>query len=85
MKSVDPAITQRAAEKLRSFDRPVLIAWAADDKAFPVELAHRLGAVAPDGRVELIADSYAFTPVDQPEKLASLIASFVREPAPAAS
>jgi pimeloyl-ACP methyl ester carboxylesterase len=85
MKSVDPAITQRAAEKLERFDKPVLIAWAADDRAFPVELAHRLVAAVPDGRLELIPDSYAFTPVDQPHALASHIASFVREPAPAAT
>ena len=77
--SIEPEITQRAAEGLRSFDRPVLVAWAADDKVMPVEHAHRLAALVPDGRVELIEDSYTFTPEDRPEALAALVAGFVRE------
>lgn len=79
LNTITPEITKRAAEKLRTFDRPTLIAWAADDKVMPVEHAHRLGALIPNARVELIADSYTFTPEDQPEALAKLIASFVRE------
>ena len=77
--SVNPKILMRAAEKLRDFDRPVLLAWAAEDKLMPVEHAHRLAAILPDARVELISDSYTFTPEDRPDALADLIKSFVAE------
>lgn len=79
LNGISPEITQRAAEKLERFDRPALIAWAAEDKVMPVEHAHRLAALMPNARVELIDDSYTFTPEDRPEALASLVASFVRE------
>lgn len=81
LRGVDPAQTLRAADALRSFDKPVLLAWADEDRLFPVEHAHRLAALVPDGRVELIPDSYTFTPEDQPEMLGRLVADFVRQPA----
>ena len=76
LRSFDPKTLLRATEKLRSFDRPVLIAWAADDKFMPLEHARRLQALLPDARLELIEDSYTFTPEDQPERLARLIREF---------
>jgi len=76
LRSIDSRYTVEAAEKLRSFDRPVLLAWATEDKVFPVEHAHRLAELIPDARVEEIADSYSFVPEDQPERLAELIREF---------
>ena len=67
-----------AAEGLRTFDRPVLLAWAAEDRVMPVAHAHRLAALVPDGEVVEIADSYTLLPLDQPAALASAIRSFVR-------
>jgi pimeloyl-ACP methyl ester carboxylesterase len=72
--------TLAAAERLRDFDRPVLLAWAREDKFFPVELAERLLERLPQGRLELIDDSYTFIPIDQPERLADLLREFVRDP-----
>lgn len=72
--------TLAAAERLRDFDRPVLLAWAREDKFFPVELAERLLERLPQGRLELIDDSYTFIPIDQPARLADLLREFVREP-----
>jgi pimeloyl-ACP methyl ester carboxylesterase len=77
LRSVGKQHTLRAAEKLRDFDRPLLCAWASDDRFMPVEHAHRLAALVPDGRVELIQDSYTFTPEDQPAALAKLIEEFI--------
>ncbi|HEX8745320.1 MAG TPA: alpha/beta hydrolase [Thermoleophilaceae bacterium] len=77
LRGLDSRYTNEAAEKLRSFDRPVLLAWATEDKVFPVEHAHRLAELIPDARVEEIADSYSFVPEDQPERLAELIGGFV--------
>jgi pimeloyl-ACP methyl ester carboxylesterase len=76
LRAIDSRHTQEAAERLRSFDRPVLIAWATEDKVFPLEHAHRLAALLPDARVEEIEDSYSFVPEDQPERLAELIGEF---------
>jgi pimeloyl-ACP methyl ester carboxylesterase len=75
--------TLDAAARLRSFDRPALIAWAPEDKFFPEGDARRLAEVLPNARLEWIEDSYIFSPEDQPEKLAQLIGSLVREPAAA--
>jgi pimeloyl-ACP methyl ester carboxylesterase len=79
--SVDSRYTVEAAEKLKSFNKPVLLAWATEDKLFPVEYARRLAADLPDATLEEIDDSYTFIAEDQPERLAEAIASFVRRPA----
>ena len=77
LRGIDARYTNEAAEKLRSFEKPVLLAWATEDKVFPLEHAHRLAELLPDPRVEEIADSYSFVPEDQPERLAELIREFV--------
>ena len=80
-RGIDPRYTLDAAEKLKSFDKPVLLAWASEDKLFPVEYAHRLAAELPNASVEEIADAYTFIAEDQPDRLAEVIATFVRRPA----
>ena len=82
---IDPAYTQEAAEQLPGFDRPVLLAWAPEDRFFPLAHAERLAALLPDARVAQIEDSRTFVSEDQPQRLAELIAGFVREPAKAAA
>jgi pimeloyl-ACP methyl ester carboxylesterase len=77
LRSIDSRYTNEAAQRLSSFDKPVLLAWATEDKVFPVEHAHKLAGLFPDARVEEIADSYSFVPEDQPERLAELIREFV--------
>jgi pimeloyl-ACP methyl ester carboxylesterase len=68
-------------ERLGEFRRPVLIAWAPEDRFFPFEHAERLASIFPDSRLERIEDSRTFVSEDQPKRLAELIAAFVREPA----
>jgi pimeloyl-ACP methyl ester carboxylesterase len=58
---------------LHDFDGPVLIAWAPEDRFFPLEHARRLAAVFPAARLVEVADSYTFVALDQPERLAALI------------
>lgn len=70
--------TLAAAEKLPGFEKPVLLAWATEDRLFPIGLAHRLEAVLPDATLVEIADSYTFVPEDQPDELSALIIDFVR-------
>jgi pimeloyl-ACP methyl ester carboxylesterase len=76
---VDSSHTLAAAQKLSRFDRPVLLAWAPEDKLFPLDHAHRLAKLFPDARVEEVPDSYAFVSEDQPERVASLIGAFAAE------
>jgi pimeloyl-ACP methyl ester carboxylesterase len=80
IKDISPKHMMRAAEKLPQFKKPVLIAWAKEDRIFPLADAYRLSETFPNARLELIEDSYTFVPEDQPERLAELISGFVRQP-----
>jgi pimeloyl-ACP methyl ester carboxylesterase len=81
---LDPKYTLDAAARLTAFDKPVLIAWSAEDRFFPTEHAERLAKLLPDARLEWIEDARTFSPEDRPERLAELIRSFVPAPAAAA-
>jgi pimeloyl-ACP methyl ester carboxylesterase len=76
LRGVSKRYTVEAAERLRGFERPALIAWAAEDKVFPVKDARRLAATLPDARLEIIHDTLTYIPEDQPEPLARLIRDF---------
>ena len=76
LRGVDTRYTLEAAEKLRGFDRPVLLAWAPEDRFFPLEHAQRLAELLPDARVEEVPDSYSFVSEDQPELVARLVGEF---------
>jgi pimeloyl-ACP methyl ester carboxylesterase len=67
-----------AAEGLRTFSRPALVAWAAEDRVMPPEHGRRLAALLPDARLLEIPDSYTLIPEDQPDLLARAIRQFVR-------
>ena len=82
LRGIDPRYTIEAAEKLRSFDRPALLAWAVEDRFFKMPFAERLAATIKDATLERIEDSYTFVSEDQPDRLAEVIARFAREPAP---
>lgn len=76
LRRIDARLTIEAAEQLAGFGKPVLLAWASEDRVFPPEHARRLAATLPDARLEWIDDSYSFVPEDQPARLADLIRSF---------
>jgi pimeloyl-ACP methyl ester carboxylesterase len=81
LRGIDPRYTIEAAEKLRDFDRPVLLAWAVEDRFFKLSFAEKLADTIRGATLERIEDSYTFVSEDQPERLAELIARFAREPA----
>jgi pimeloyl-ACP methyl ester carboxylesterase len=64
-------------ERLRSFDRPVLVVWAPEDKLMPREHGPRLTELFPRGHLVEIEDSYTLVPEDQPGQLAEALAQFV--------
>jgi pimeloyl-ACP methyl ester carboxylesterase len=71
--------TLEAAERLGSFEHPLLLAWAPGDGYFPIKYAERLAASTPDARIVEIADARTFVPLDQPQRLAEEIAEFVSD------
>ena len=77
VKAVNKRDTLAAARALHDRPLPTLLAWAPDDRVFPIRYAERLQAMIPGARLERIADSRAFIPFDQPGRLAELIGEFV--------
>jgi pimeloyl-ACP methyl ester carboxylesterase len=69
--------TLEAAERLRGFQGPVLLAWSVEDRFFPFAHAQRLAAILPRATVVPIDDAWTFSPEDQPERLASAIREFL--------
>ncbi|HEX8857117.1 MAG TPA: alpha/beta hydrolase [Thermoleophilaceae bacterium] len=72
----------KAAEELRSFDKPALVVWAKEDRVMPPEHGRRLAELLPQGRLVEIEDSYTLIPQDQPLALARALREFVHETAP---
>jgi pimeloyl-ACP methyl ester carboxylesterase len=80
MRSISSKDLIAAADVLRGFRKPVLLAWTPEDGNFPLELAHRLQKVMPHARLELISDARVFVGLDQPDKVAALITDFAAAP-----
>jgi pimeloyl-ACP methyl ester carboxylesterase len=62
-----------AADALATFDRPALVAWAAEDRLMPHEHGRRLAELLPQGELVEIPDCYTLIPEDQPATLAGQI------------
>jgi pimeloyl-ACP methyl ester carboxylesterase len=77
LRAIDARDTLAAAERLRDFDGPALLAWAPADRFFKLRYAERLADAFANTRLERIDDSLTFVPEDQPARLAELIAGFV--------
>jgi pimeloyl-ACP methyl ester carboxylesterase len=75
--SLEPSVTLDAVDALRSFSKPVLLAWGAADKLFPLDHARRLQADFPDARLEVIEGASTFVMLDQPDDVAATITAFV--------
>ncbi|WP_432103099.1 alpha/beta fold hydrolase [Streptomyces sp. bgisy091] len=65
------------SEKLRDFERPVLIVWATEDRLMPREHGPRLAELYPQSQLVEIADSSTLIPEDQPEQLAQALIDFL--------
>ena len=74
----DPAFLVRAAQDLPGFGRPVLVAWARQDRVMPPEHGRRLAGLLPHGQLIEVDDSYTLVPLDQPTRLAQAIGDFAR-------
>ena len=67
----------KANSRLSGFAKPVLVAWAAEDKVMPTAAGRRLAASFPDSHFIESPDSRTLIPIDQPRALAGAIATFV--------
>jgi pimeloyl-ACP methyl ester carboxylesterase len=72
-----------ANSSLERFRKPVLVAWAAEDRMLPIDAGRRLADSLPNSRFIEIADSRTLIPIDQPVALARAIARFVSGTVPA--
>jgi pimeloyl-ACP methyl ester carboxylesterase len=86
LRAVDSRDTLAAAEKLRSFQAPTLLAWSPKDRFFKIAFAQRLAQAVPNARLVRMEDSYTFVSEDEPERLAQLIEELIdRTPVAAAA
>jgi pimeloyl-ACP methyl ester carboxylesterase len=82
LRGIRPRYTLEAAELLPAFHKPALIAWADRDRMFPRAHAERLAELLPDARLEIVAGSKTFVPLDQPGALSELVAGFAPSTSP---
>lgn len=69
-----------ANRQLATFPKPVLVAWAAEDKVMPIQAGRRLAESFPRSRFVEIPNSRTLIPIDQPRALAEVIAAFAGDP-----
>jgi pimeloyl-ACP methyl ester carboxylesterase len=62
-----------ASERLGAFAGPVTVIWSTEDRVMPLSEGHRLAQSFPNGRLDMVDDSYVLIPLDQPERLTELI------------
>ena len=74
---MDKRHTLAAAEALRSFERPVRFAWGVDDRFFTLGYARRLAAMLPDAEITEIAEAKTFVALDQPDRVAEVVAAAI--------
>ncbi|GHB78298.1 oxidoreductase [Streptomyces xanthochromogenes] len=65
------------SEALRTFDRPALVVWAAEDRVMPPAHGRRLAELLPRAEFVEIPDSYTLIPEDQPALLTNHLRNFL--------
>lgn len=76
LSAIDSRDTVAAAERLRTFDKPVLLVWARRAPYFPFAHAERWRTLLADARLVEATDSYTFVSEDEPGLLARELISF---------
>ena len=71
-----------AADALRAFEGPALVAWASENRMMPREHGRRLAELLPHGRLVEIPDSYTLIMEDQPARLTAHLREFLRDTQP---
>jgi pimeloyl-ACP methyl ester carboxylesterase len=76
--SLNQQTTVKAGARLPEFEKPALIAWSTDDELFPAEDGCRLADALPNSWFETIDGARTFSMIDQPDRLAELIAALAK-------
>ncbi len=71
---MNPGATQRAAERLRGFGRPIVLVWGEDDVVFPLSQARAFADAVGAERLEVVPRARTFPMFDRPEPIAAVIA-----------
>jgi pimeloyl-ACP methyl ester carboxylesterase len=66
------------SEALRTFARPALVAWAAEDRVIPLSHGRRPAALLPQAKLVEIADSHTLIPEDQLAVLTAHLRDFLQ-------
>jgi pimeloyl-ACP methyl ester carboxylesterase len=82
IKQVNRTTLVEAAKSFAAFDRPVLVAWSADDFVFRPKLGKRLAAAFRNARYTEIPDARTFSMIDNPQALGREIGAFLMETTP---
>jgi pimeloyl-ACP methyl ester carboxylesterase len=69
--------SQTLPHLLASASSPTLIAWGDRDKVVPISAAKRFLAALPHAKLEMIKDCGHCVDLEQPQKLAGLVTSFI--------
>jgi pimeloyl-ACP methyl ester carboxylesterase len=77
MQTTDFDVLNQIVPKLRAFEKPALVAWAAEDRVMPPEHGRRLADLLPAARHVEIPDSFTLIPLDNPGALVAEIRAFV--------
>jgi len=64
--AADQAYTDEIEHRYASIDLPVLVLWGTDDTWIPVDRAHRLAAMIPGARLELVEHAGHLIQLDAP-------------------
>jgi pimeloyl-ACP methyl ester carboxylesterase len=69
----------RAAERLRGFRGPALVAWGAEDRMMPPATGRRLAELLPRGEYVEIPGARTLVPLDNPGALCAELRRFIKE------
>ncbi len=73
IRGMHPRQTLAAAQALRSYPGPAVIAWSRRDRLFPPRDAERLVQTLPDATLHWIDGALTFSSLDQPEAVAGAV------------
>jgi pimeloyl-ACP methyl ester carboxylesterase len=77
IRAIRPADLLDVSTRLGRFTRPVLLLWGTGDRFFKLSLARRLADAFPDARLVEVDGGRTFLPLDEPDRIASEISTFL--------
>jgi len=77
IRGIRPADLLDVSTRLGRFTRPVLLLWGTGDRFFKLSLARRLAEAFPDARLVEVEGGRLFVPLDEPDRIASEISTFL--------